>query len=80
MNPMTKKIIPEKNAPSKNERGSFEFSLAGLFKCVMCTHGTPSDEERRLDEISHKLNHIGNRIDTLDRLRLKELFRKICCL
>ncbi|XP_015588503.1 chitin synthase chs-2 isoform X2 [Cephus cinctus] len=47
--------------------GAIVFSLAGLFKCILCTHGKPSEEERRFDAISESLGKVNARLETMER-------------
>ncbi|XP_060649537.1 chitin synthase chs-2 isoform X1 [Drosophila sulfurigaster albostrigata] len=49
-----------------DEEGSIEFSLAGLFRCVFCTHGKTSDEKQQLTTIAESLDTIKTRMDTIE--------------
>ncbi|KAL7727578.1 hypothetical protein ACLKA6_014930 [Drosophila palustris] len=49
-----------------DDEGSIEFSLAGLFRCVFCTHGKTSDEKQQLTSIAESLDTIKNRIDSIE--------------
>ncbi|XP_071447222.1 chitin synthase chs-2-like [Hetaerina americana] len=53
-----------------NDAGSMEFSLAGLFKCMLCTHvdDTKAEEKRSLLQISESLERLGKRMENLERL------------
>ncbi|KAL9891261.1 hyaluronan synthase-like protein kkv isoform 2-T2 [Glossina fuscipes fuscipes] len=50
-----------------DEEGSVEFSLAGLFRCIFCTHGQTSDEKQQLTAIADSLDTIKNRIDSIEQ-------------
>uniref|UniRef100_T1PGZ3 chitin synthase n=1 Tax=Musca domestica TaxID=7370 RepID=T1PGZ3_MUSDO len=50
-----------------DEEGSVEFSLAGLFRCMFCTHGKTSDEKQQLTAIADSLDTIKNRIDSIEQ-------------
>lgn len=55
------------NSQNKNQKGSFEFSLGELFKCVCCIHSGISYEEKRLNEINESLQQINKHLSLLDR-------------
>lgn len=50
-----------------DEEGSIEFSLAGLFRCILCTHGKTSDEKQQLTTIADSLETIKNRMDSIEQ-------------
>lgn len=50
-----------------DEEGSIEISLAGLFKCMFCTHGQTSNEKQQLVTIADSLDHLGKRLETIER-------------
>lgn len=50
-----------------DEEGSIEFSFAGLFRCILCTHGKTSDEAAQLSHIAESLNTIQKKIEMLER-------------
>ncbi|XP_011866715.1 PREDICTED: uncharacterized protein LOC105561386 isoform X3 [Vollenhovia emeryi] len=50
-----------------DDQGSIEISLAGLFKCLMCTHGKPSAEKQQLVAIAESLEQLGKRLETIER-------------
>ena len=50
-----------------DDQGSIEISLAGLFKCMLCTHGKPSDEKQQLVAIAESLEQLGKRLETIER-------------
>lgn len=50
-----------------DEEGSIEFSFAGLFRCILCTHGKTSDEAAQLSHIAESLSTIQKKIETLER-------------
>lgn len=49
-----------------DEEGSIEISLAGLFRCIMCTHGKTSDEKQQLTHIADSLTSIQKKIEHLE--------------
>nr|AYU65264.1 chitin synthase A isoform 1 [Atta sexdens] len=50
-----------------DDQGSIEISLAGLFKCLLCTHGKPSAEKQQLVAIAESLEQLGKRLETIER-------------
>ncbi|XP_012227030.2 chitin synthase chs-2-like isoform X2 [Linepithema humile] len=54
------------NQDNNNKKGSLEFSLGDLFKCVCCIHTGISYEEKRLLEINDSLQQINKHLDLLD--------------
>lgn len=60
-------MIGKKNKQDKFEKGSVDFSLGNLFKCVCCIHSGISYEEKRLNEINESLQQINKRLNLLDR-------------
>ncbi|XP_012283627.1 uncharacterized protein LOC105701456 isoform X1 [Orussus abietinus] len=50
-----------------DDQGSIEISLAGLFKCMLCTHGKPSDEKQQLVAIAESLEQLGKRLETIEK-------------
>ncbi|XP_078047479.1 hyaluronan synthase-like protein kkv isoform X3 [Augochlora pura] len=50
-----------------DEEGSVEISLAGLFKCMFCTHGQVSSEKQQLVTIGESLDHLGKRLEVIER-------------
>ncbi|XP_066588924.1 chitin synthase chs-2 isoform X1 [Prorops nasuta] len=50
-----------------DDQGSIEISLAGLFKCMLCTHGKPSDEKQQLVAIAESLEQLGKRLENIER-------------
>ncbi|XP_034946911.1 chitin synthase chs-2 isoform X1 [Chelonus insularis] len=50
-----------------DDQGSIEISLAGLFKCILCTHGKPSDEKQQLVAIAESLEQLGKRLENIER-------------
>lgn len=51
-----------------DEEGSIEFSLAGLFRCMFCTHGKTSDEKAQLTHIAESLTSIQKKIETIEHI------------
>uniref|UniRef100_A0ABD2X3H5 Chitin synthase 1 n=1 Tax=Trichogramma kaykai TaxID=54128 RepID=A0ABD2X3H5_9HYME len=52
---------------NQDDQGSIEISLAGLFKCMLCTHGKPSDEKQQLVAIAESLEQLGRRIEHIEK-------------
>lgn len=50
-----------------NEEGSFELSLAGLFKCMFCTYQKPVNEGQQLVRIADSLDSLGKRLDFIEK-------------
>lgn len=50
-----------------DEEGSIEFSFAGLFRCILCTHGKTNDETAQLSHIAESLSTIQKKIEALER-------------
>jgi chitin synthase len=51
----------------EEEEGSFEFSLAGLFKCMCCTHPKGGEEKLQLLRIADSLEKLNTRMDNIER-------------
>lgn len=65
-------FLPGKwNKQENDKKGSLEFSLGDLFKCVCCIHTGISYEEKRLIEINDSLQQINKHLDLLDRFETK---------
>ncbi|XP_015519549.2 chitin synthase chs-2 isoform X2 [Neodiprion lecontei] len=52
---------------NNDDQGSIEISLAGLFRCMLCTHGQPSDEKQQLVAIAESLEQLGKRLETIEK-------------
>lgn len=54
---------------SKNndEKGSFEFSFAGLFKCMFCTYPEGGEERAQLMYITDSLDQMKKKMDVFER-------------
>ncbi|XP_044020427.1 chitin synthase chs-2 isoform X2 [Aphidius gifuensis] len=50
-----------------DDEGSIEISLAGLFRCMLCTHGKPSSEKQQLVAIAESLELLGKRLQDIER-------------
>ena len=50
-----------------NDEGSVEFSLAGLFKIMLCTHPKSVDEKHKLLRIAESLDSLSRRLETIER-------------
>lgn len=75
---LTKFITRTGNKQDKNQKGSFEFSLGDLFKCVCCIHSGISYEEKRLNEINESLQQINKHLSLLDRFVVLQHFIYNC--
>ena len=51
-----------------DEEGSLEFSFAGLFKIMCCTHQKAIDEKQQLLRIADTLETLKKRLDAIERL------------
>lgn len=49
------------------EAGSFEFSIAGLFKCMLCTHPKDGEEKLQLMRIADSMEKLNRRLDSIER-------------
>ncbi|XP_058798474.1 chitin synthase chs-2 [Phymastichus coffea] len=52
---------------NEDDQGSIEISFAGLFKCLWCTHGKPSDEKQQLVAIAESLEQLGKRLEHIEK-------------
>ncbi|CAG7817051.1 unnamed protein product [Allacma fusca] len=52
---------------SDDTAGSIEFSFAGLFKILCCTHQKPVDEGQQLLRIAESLEKVNKRLDTIEK-------------
>ncbi|XP_053696809.1 chitin synthase chs-2 [Sabethes cyaneus] len=52
---------------NSDEEGSIELSIAGLFRCLLCTHGKTTDEKAQLIHIADALDSITKKIDVLEK-------------
>ncbi|KAG8224960.1 hypothetical protein J437_LFUL005668 [Ladona fulva] len=66
--PRQRKYVLSIFKSADNEMGSFECSLAGLFKCLFCTHNDGNREQEREYqlEVSKTLTSIDNRLKKLE--------------
>ncbi|XP_017763944.1 PREDICTED: uncharacterized protein LOC108553522 isoform X2 [Eufriesea mexicana] len=51
-----------------DDEGSIEISLAGLFKCMFCTHGQTSNEKQQLVAIAESLEIVNKRLEVIERV------------
>ena len=59
----------QSDAEKKDDEGSIEFSLAGLFKIMCCVHRKPDNGEKaQLLIISDQLNALNKRLDSIERV------------
>ncbi|KAL0849268.1 hypothetical protein ABMA28_013597 [Loxostege sticticalis] len=52
---------------SNEDEGSIEFSFAGLFKCMFCTHQKGNDEKVQLLHIASTLEKLEKKLDVVER-------------
>lgn len=52
---------------SNDEEGSIDISVAGLFRCLLCTHGKTSDEKAQLIHIADSLDTLKKKLDNVER-------------
>ncbi|XP_059481100.1 chitin synthase chs-2-like [Neocloeon triangulifer] len=52
---------------SEPEDGAIEFSLTGLFKCMLCTYPKVVDEKQQLMRIADSLEALNRRMDSIER-------------
>lgn len=50
-----------------DDEGSIEISLAGLFKCMLCTHQKAGDETTQLIHIGESLDKLQKRLDYIEK-------------
>lgn len=64
---------------SDDDEGSIEISLAGLFKCMLCTHQKAGDEKAQLINIADSLEGLMKRLDNIEKY-LKYFYDIFGCL
>lgn len=52
---------------NNDEEGSVEFSLAGLFRCMLCTHKKDGEEKIQLMHIADSLDKLSKKLETIER-------------
>lgn len=52
---------------NKDNDGSFDFSCAGLFRCILCTNPKSQASENQLYAISSHLDEMNKKIATIER-------------
>lgn len=50
-----------------DDEGSIEFSLAGLFKCMLCTHKKDGEEKIQLLHIAESLDGLGKKLEVIEK-------------
>nr|XP_026487352.1 chitin synthase chs-2 isoform X3 [Vanessa tameamea] len=55
-------------ANGDEEEGSIEFSFAGLFKCLLCTHPKGNEEKVQLMHISSTLVNLEKKLENVERI------------
>ncbi|CAH2005830.1 unnamed protein product [Acanthoscelides obtectus] len=53
---------------NEDDEGSIEVSLAGLFRCMFCTHQKSGDEKAQLMHIADSLDSLSKRLDHIERV------------
>ncbi|KAJ8929966.1 hypothetical protein NQ314_017289 [Rhamnusium bicolor] len=53
---------------NEDDEGSIEISLAGLFRCMLCTHQKNSDEKAQLIHIADSLDTLAKRLDHIEKV------------
>lgn len=56
---------------NKDNAGTFECSISGLFSCLMCTHSKGDKDNLQLVEISNSLNQLSKKLDDLEKVSQK---------
>lgn len=51
---------------TQNESGSLDFSVAGLFRCMLCTHPKSNAEQMQLLQITDQLTELDNKLKQLE--------------
>nr|ALM23645.1 chitin synthetase 1b [Leptinotarsa decemlineata] len=51
-----------------DDEGSIEISLAGLFRCMLCTHQKAGDEKAQLMHIADSLDSLARRLDHIEKV------------
>lgn len=54
------------NKKGDKEAGSIDFSIAGLFRCMLCTHKNDGSEQAHLVHIADQLAELNNKIRDLE--------------
>lgn len=57
----------QNGGPSDDDEGSIEISLAGLFKCMLCTHQKAGDEKAQLINIGDSLELLAKRLEHIEK-------------
>ncbi|XP_015109350.1 chitin synthase chs-2 [Diachasma alloeum] len=57
---------PNDSEKEVKDKGAIDFSFAGLFRCILCTHNEESPTDKKLETISQSLNHIEKRLQMLE--------------
>lgn len=50
-----------------SDEGAIEFSLAGLFKIILCQHPANDSERQQLSRIAESLDTLGKRLENIER-------------
>lgn len=52
--------------PNKEEEGSMDISIAGLFRCMFCTHQKSNTEQVQLVQISDQIGELDGKLKQLE--------------
>jgi chitin synthase len=68
-----------------SDEGAIEFSLAGLFKIILCQHPANDSERQQLARIAESLDTLGKRLENIERWarvfnsHLRKIEYATCC-
>ncbi|KFB43652.1 AGAP001205-PA-like protein [Anopheles sinensis] len=60
------KLLGYLKSPDKEENGSIDISINGLFRCLFCTHPKPSAEKEQIAQIAASLGEISLKMKALE--------------
>lgn len=70
----TQRLMRYLGAPNQTqEDGTIDFSFAGLFRCMFCTHPRDKSEMVHLLQIGDQLKEINHRLDDLERWEVQSI-------
>ncbi|XP_015517182.1 chitin synthase chs-2-like [Neodiprion lecontei] len=61
-------ILRDSEGTDKNDQGSIDFSCAGLFRCMFCTHDKPFDKKQELITIAESLEKVQMQLMKIERV------------
>ncbi|CAB3373394.1 Hypothetical predicted protein [Cloeon dipterum] len=56
------------NGSGDSDEGAFEFSMAGLFKIILCQHPANDSERQQLSRIAESLETLSKRLENIERV------------